>query len=310
MSNQIRIRKIRNDLKWLGLILPFVLILLVFAYYPVMQCIAGSFYKIPDIGNVYSGTFNGLGNYKVVFSDKRFITSTYITFALMLYSLLYIPLAFLFACLINNLGKGKLQSVFRVIFFTPYVIPMVAVIMIFQVFLKGSDGTLNVLLSNLVGKEIITGWLSDPSIARFGVSIISNYSNLPYGIIIFLAGLQSIPSELYEAASIDGANAVQKLRRITLPGIIGTAFFLITTQIIFGFQRVTDLLIVGLGRPVGAPGGSLQSLMMYIYQLSFYSNTSISFNYGVVFAATTLLVAIILIVTLLVFFFTKKIRNG
>lgn len=303
-------KSLKNEIKWLGFVLPFILLLFVFRYYPIFQAIYGSFHRVAEIGSVYTSPFNGLDNYRQIFADKRFLNSTGITFALMGWSLCYIPIAFIIAYAVNSLGKSKLQSGLRVAFFAPYVVPQVAIIMIFQVFLYTNGGVLNSLLSAMAGQPVAIGWLSDPSLGRIGVSIISNYADLPYGVIICMAGLQTIPSELLEAAEIDGANSLQRLRRIVIPNMRGIFSFMLITQVIWGFQRITDLLFVGMGQPVGNPGGSLQSLMMYIYQQSFYREAGAlsTSNYGVIFAMTIILFVIIMAVTLLNLLLTRK-RN-
>ncbi|MCL1855004.1 MAG: sugar ABC transporter permease [Clostridia bacterium] len=298
----------KNELKWLGFVLPLILLLFLFRYYPIFQAIYGSFHRVAEIGNSYASPFVGLANYRQLFADPRFANSTFITFALMGWSLCYIPIAFIMAYAVNSLGKGKLQSGFRVAFFSPYVVPNVAIVMIFQVFLQTNGGVLNTILSMFAGRQVTIGWLSDPTLARMGVSIISNYYDLPYGIIICMAGLQTIPSELLEAAEIDGANSFQRLRRIVIPNMRGIFSFMLVTQVIWGFQRITDLLFVGMGQPTGNPGGSLQSLMMYIYQLSFFRSggTGATSNYGVIFALTIILFAIIMVVTALNLILTGK----
>jgi len=293
-------RTLRNEFKWLGFTMPLVGLLLVISYYPIFYALYGSFVDVSEMDGVFASPFTGLSNYQYVFNDPRFYRATYVTFALMLLSLIYIPIAFLLAYGINSLGKGKLQSVFRVAFFAPYVIPSVAVVMIFQVLLDTNGGVLNAIISSITGQNVFIGWLSSPDLARIGVSFISNYSSLPFGIIICMAGLQAIPDELLEAAQIDGANSFQRMIRIVMPNMFGIFVFLIVTQVIFGFQRIVDLIIVSRGWPTGAPGGSLQSLMMLIYEQSFFRHAvTASVNYGTTYALTIILFLIILTVTLL-----------
>jgi ABC-type sugar transport system permease subunit len=289
----------------------FFVVTAIFIYYPMLQSFVGSFLKVTDIKNVFGSPFFGIKNYIAVFSDTRIYESFYITFKLMALSLIYIPISFMIAYWINGIKNRKLQSFFRVSFFLPYVIPIVALVMIFQVILQSEGGVLNNILSLIIGKHVTIGWLSSSKIARYGVSIISNYASLPFGIIICLAGLQTIPVEIMEAASIDGAGPVSKLFKIVLPNMFGIFTFLIVTQVIAGFQRITDLLIAGGvgGQVTGAPGGSLQSVMLLIYQISFYSATSKNFNYGTVFATTNLLVLCILLVTIILFALLKKIQR-
>ena len=296
----IKLKKwdIKQEIKWFLFMLPIMLTMAVFIYYPFLQDVFKSFFYIPEVNELHMSNFVGLNNYVQVFKDPRFLHALYITFILMLMSLVFIPIGFIIAFMINNVSNKKLQAVFRISFFFPYVIPYVAIILIFQVFLQQSGGVLNAWLSVISGHDVAIGWLGDPRFARIGVSIILNYSKLPYGIIICLAGLQAIPNEIYESADIDGANVFQKLLRITVPNMRGIFTFLFISQVIFGFQRITDLIINGLGHPTGAPAGSLQSIMMLIFELSFFRTVSVAPNYGYVYAMNIVLAGIILLVTI------------
>jgi len=305
-------KNLKNEFKWLLFVLPLILMILVISYYPIFYAFYGSFRRVPEMAEVFNSPFTGLDNYRFMLNDPRFGQATFITFALMGWSLVYIPLSFVIAYAINSFGKSRLQSVFRIAFFAPYVIPSVATLMIFQVFLQTSGGALNSLLSIIAGQEIAVGFLSDPNIARMGVSIISNYSSLPFGIIICMAGLQTIPQEILESAEMDGANTLQRLFHIVVPNMKGIFTFLLVMQVINGFQRITDLIIIGMGWPTGFPGGSLMSLMMLIYQQSFFRQGAIELNanFGVVYAMTISLFLMIMMVTLLNLFLTRKKSDG
>ncbi len=142
-------------------------------------------------------------------------------------------------------------------------------VLIFQVVLKSNGGLLNNALSFLTGQKISIGWLTDSHYSRFGATILNVWSTLGYNMLINLASLQSIPTEIYEAAEVDGANAWKRWLYITIPQMTSCFVFLFITSIINGLARFTDLFIIGGNTPIGRPGGTLQTILMYIYQFSF-----------------------------------------
>lgn len=176
----------------------------------------------------------------------------------------------------------------------PHIITGVSVIVIFQYILKGNGGLLNHFLSRIIGKKITIGWISDPRYSRFGATILWIWMHLGFTMLLCLANLQSVPTELYEAASIDGATPGKCLRYITIPLMRSCFTFLLITGIIDGFSRFTDLFILGGNSPAGSPNNTLQSILMYIYQYSFeWPNT------GMASAGAVVLLIIIMFITLI-----------
>ena len=220
-------------------------------------------------------------------------------------SLVSIPVGFILASLINNVGKGKWQSFFRVGYYFPNIITGVSVVLIFQVVLKANGGLLNNALSMLTGHEIAIGWLSDSHYSRFGATILSVWGSIGYSMLINLASLQSIPSEIYEAAEVDGANALKQWWYITIPQMTSCFAFLFITSIINGLARFSDLFIIGGNTSAGRPGGTLQTILMYIYQFSFESP-----QYGIASAGAMILFILTFVITLINLkmtgFFKKK----
>ena len=206
--------------------------------------------------------------------------------------LLSIPLGFILASLINGIGKGIWQGFFRVGYYFPNIITGVSVILVFQVVLKTNHGMLNSLLSFLTGHEVAIGWLSDSKYAQFGATILYVWQNLGYSMLINLANLQSVPQEIYEAAEVDGANGLQRWFYITIPQMKTCFAFLFITGMINGLARFTDLFIIGGNSPSGRPGGTLQTILMFIYQFSFESP-----QYGIASAGAMILFVITFIVT-------------
>ena len=208
--------------------------------------------------------------------------------------LLTIPVGFLLAVLINSLGRGKLQEFFRVGFYLPNIITGVSVYLIFRVVLMGDGGLLNNFLSAITGRQIRIGWLADPKFARWGVTIIWVWMNMGYSMLMNLANLQSIPTDLYDAASIDGANALQKLVCITIPNMKSCFALLFVTGMINGLARFTDIFILSGSDSYGGAGGTLQTILMYVFQFSFETP-----NYGVASAGSMVLFVLVFIMTMI-----------
>ncbi|HXT34922.1 MAG TPA: sugar ABC transporter permease, partial [Chloroflexota bacterium] len=180
---------------------------------------------------------------------------------------------------------------FRTLFYIPSVIAGVAVAAIWMWTLNGQFGLLNYLLS-FIG---ITGpdWLGDPNFALYALVLISLWG-VGGGAVIYLAGLQNIPSQLYEAAAIDGAGVLARFRRITLPLLSPTIFFLLVTGIIASFQTFTTVYILsGVNRdqPIGAPEDSTLFYLLYLYQQAF---TSSKFGYAAAMAWVGALISLVL----------------
>lgn len=261
--------KLKTNLTWYSFIVVSLLTVLLLVYLPTLTTIVYSFSDVDLQG--FGTTFVGLKNYNLIFSMKGFWTSILNTLGLAALGLITIPLGFLLASAINSLGKTRTQSAFRVMFYMPNIITGVSVILIFQVVLKGNDGMLNGFLSALVGRSVNIGWLSSSNYSWFGATILLVWANLGYAMLINLASLQSISTELYEAASIDGANAFRKMLSITIPNMRSCFSFLFVTTMISGLARFTDLYIIGGNSASGKPGGTLQTILMFIFQYSFDS---------------------------------------
>lgn len=282
----------RESLKWYPFILPSILCLIVMTYIPTFSSLRYSFYNINAIGS--EGTFVGLKNYQSLFSNAAFLRSLKNTVILILYGYSVIPLGMILASLVNSLGKTKTQSFFRIGFFIPNVVSSISVILVFKYVLLKDGGLLNAALSGLLGREVAIGWLVDPDINKLGVTILSVWQNLGYTMLICLAGLQSIPHELYEAAEVDTANALQRWWHITVPNMKSIFAFLFITSTINGFSRFTDLYVLSYNSASGGSRSSLQSLMMYIYQFSFENP-----KFGFSSAGVMVLFAIVMVVTLI-----------
>lgn len=284
-------RIIRENLTWYSFIIVTLLTVIFLVYVPTVTTVV---FSVSDVSlKGLTTTYVGFKNFNVIFSMKAFWQSIINTLGLAVLGLTVIPLGFLLANTINNLGRGPLQAFFRVAYYMPNIITGVSVILIFQVVLKGNDGMLNRFLSEVLGRKITIGWLSSSKYAWYGATVLYLWAHLGYSMLVNLSSLQAIPSELYEAAAIDGANGFQRLWRITVPNMKSCFVFLFVTGMITGLARFTDLYIIGGNSASGKPGGTLQTILMFIFQYSFDSP-----QYGISSAGAVVLFALTMIFTL------------
>ncbi len=285
--------KIKKQIVWYSFLIVSIVTLIALTYIPMLQSVKYSFFDIQVIG-FGDDKFVGFQNYEKIMNNASFLKSIGNTFLLAFLSLISIPVGFILATLINNIGKGKWQSFFRVGYYFPNIITGVSVVLIFQIVLKANGGLLNNALSFLTGQDVTIGWLSDSHFSRFGATILSVWGNMGYAMLINLASLQSIPSEIYEAAEVDGANGIKQWWYITIPQMKSCFAFLFITSMINGLARFTDLFIIGGNASAGRPGGTLQTIMMYIYQFSFETP-----QYGIASAGAMILFVMTFVITLI-----------
>lgn len=291
-NKRITKRIVRNNLVAYSFIIVSLVTLFVLVYIPMASTVDYSFRRIGIVG--FGDEWVGLENYRMLFSQSIFWKAVGNTILMAVMGLLTIPVGFILAVMINSLGRGRLQEFFRVGFYLPNIITGVSVYLIFRVVLMTDGGLLNNFLSTLTGQEVRIGWLADPKFGRWGVTIIWVWMNAGYSMLMNLASLQSIPTDLYEAASIDGANAIQKLISITIPNMKSCFALLFVTGMINGLARFTDIYILSGMDCYGGAGGTLQTILMYVYQFSFETP-----NYGVASAGAMVLFALVFVMTMI-----------
>lgn len=283
-----RVRLNRKSVTGYLFVLPLVAALLVFDIYPIIQSFHISFLN----DNGVSGRYVGLSNYTDVLTDPQFWSAFYNTVYMGVLGVVFgIPISFICASLIHALPVGK--GFFKAVYFAPNVTSTVALAIVFTYLFYPTDhGLVNIPLGWLhIGP---LGWFSDPRFARLGIVIMDLWHGIGYSMLIWLAGLQSVPRELYEAAAVDGANGLRKWWYITIPSIKPIFFFVVVMGTIGAFKRFTDVFVIGGAD--GAPGGVLSTLMVYIYRYAFTS-----FEFGRASAASFITFAFIILVTLLNF---------
>lgn len=279
-------RLTREDAVGFLFMTPLFLSIVVFAVYPMVDTFIKSFYQTTGIT---PGVFVGLDNYVNCFNNPDFHQAAGNTFYIGALSILIgIPGSFILASLLNNVVYGK--AFFRSIYFLPNIMSLVATAMIFKyIFHPNNEGIANFILSWFgIGPY---GWFTDPKMAGFGVVLMSAWK-IGYTAIIFLAGLQSIPRELYEAASIDGAGELRKWWSITIPSMRSIFVFMIILLTITQMRRFSDVYVIGT--PTGNPAGVLMTIVLYIYRAAFKG-----WQVGYASAVAYVLFAITLVLTLI-----------
>jgi len=264
--------------------LPYIIFFLAFVAYPLIF----SFVLIFHRWNIVTPMeWIGLKNFERLFHDPLFgkaITNT-LTF-LLIHIPLQIIIALLLALLLNS--KVKMRGLFRAIYFLPVVVSGVAVTILWQQLYSYDYGVLNALLK-AIGLPSVP-WLVDASWAMPSVAIMATWKNVGIYIVLFLVGLQSIPVELYEAASLDGASRFRQFRHITIPMLNPTVIVVVVLSTIGGFSLFIEPYVLTGGGPMQ----STLSGMLYIYNQAFYfGHMGYAATLGFVFALIILAVVLI-----------------
>lgn len=222
------------------------------------------------------------------------------------FALMAIPLATIPALLLANLLNSKIPGMtfFRAVYFLPSVAAVVGIALVWQLLFNATVGYINYAITSVIqflnglGADVTdpqVRWLSSSNTALLSVVIMAAWQLIGYNTVLFLAGLQNIPGELYEAATVDGAGSWAKFWRITLPLLAPTTFFVLTTTIIRVMQVFDEVFILIPTNPAG-PGNSTLTLTIYLYQKGFQR-----FEQGYASAIAWVLFALIFVVTLLQF---------
>lgn len=216
--------------------------LLVLNIIPIFQTIYKSFFQTGAFGR--GDRFVGFANYMKMFSDSQVWQSLLNTFV---YAILEVPISILISLVLAALLNRKMKgcSMYRTIYFLPMVAAPAAVAMVWRCLYNSEFGFLNHMLK-AIGLGPVN-WISDPNIALISVAIVGIWSVIGYNMVLFLAGLQEIPGDYYEAAEIDGAGPVRQFLSITIPLISPTMFFVTTTRVIAAMQ-VFDVIYMMIDR--------------------------------------------------------------
>lgn len=255
--------------------------------------IASAYFSFTRYTVIEPPEFIGFENYRALISEDLFRVSFYNTIYLTGFGVLStIVTSLALALLLNQKLRGI--SIYRTIFFVPSITPLVANAVIWTLFLNGKYGLINYVLSWFGVKG--PAWLADPRWAKPAL-IMMGIWGVGQSVVIYLAGLQGIPLELYEAAEVDGAGIIAKFKYITWPLLSPTTFFILITSTIAHFQMFVQPYVMTQGGPADAT-------MTYVYLL--YNKAFGWFKMGEACAMAWMLFILVILLTLLQFYFSKK----
>lgn len=297
MTNPKKSNLKNSDNMWAYLMLsPFLIFFVLFVLYPLLK---NFYYSFTNYNLGEKSDFIGLSNYFELFQDYWFLEALKNTAIYALFSVIFLTALGLFISILLN-NRTKLIKTARMAMIFPYATSMVAVSMIWLYLLDPTIGYINKLLIS-VGVNNPPYWLDNPDLALPSLILINIWKNLGYCMIIYLAGLQSIPAQLYEAAMIDGAGVVQKHRYITLPQLGPITFFVLINNCIEAFKTFEQVQIMTQGGPITAT----TTVVHQIYQRAFND-----FRMGYASAMSVVLFVIIFAVTLMNFRVFKNLAGG
>lgn len=278
----------RREALWAyAFIAPWTVGFIIFTIGPML---ASLFFSFTDYNIVESPHWIGITNYVNLFNDDLFWHSLKITFK---FAVIALPLGLVFSYLIAVLLNLKIAgiNIWRTIYFLPSVIAGVAVALLWARIFDPKFGILNPILANFGIKG--PGWFSDPDWAMSALVIMSLWG-VGGNVIIYLAGLQGVPTDLYDAAKVDGATALQRFWYVTLPMTTPVIFYNLVLGLIGTFQYFTEVYVIS-----GGTGGPARATLFY--NLYLYQNAFRYFHMGYASTMAWVLFIIVLGLTLLIF---------
>jgi multiple sugar transport system permease protein len=293
-------RVAEGDLWGWVFVFPAVFLLIIWHFAPALYALVLSF--LDNFNFLRPPEWGGLENYAALLRDPVFWQSLLNSFW---YVVGTVPLGILIATLTAILLNEKVRglTLFRTLYFLPYITALTAAAAVWKWIYNSDFGLLNAILGTKVAWldnpngifAILTGlelpqWASGPSVALCAIMVMSIWHHLGYSVVILLAGLQSIPSEYYEAASLDGASWWDRVRHITFPLLSATTFFLAITGLIGAFQVFTQILVL---TPDGGQLKDTTTIVKYLYDKGFRDS-----NYSYASAMAFALFVIVFVMTL------------
>lgn len=273
----------RSTLLAFGLLAPSLILLTLFTYWPVAQVFWQSLHNQQKVGGPQG--FVGLANFAALFADAAFrkaLTNNLLYAIGTVIPSLVLALGFAMALV----RSSRVNALFRSLFFLPVLIPLVAAASIFLFIFLPNAGLLDYHLAKLA----ISGpnWLGDPDIALYSIMGLTIWKNAGYYMLFFLAGLQAVPADAYEAAILDGANPWQRLRYVTLPYLKPTIGFVLVIGLINVVTQVDHVFVL----TKGGPSDSTNLLLFYVYQQAVES-----YDAGRAAAGTLVMLALLLVIS-------------
>lgn len=291
MKKMTKAQRIENRDGWLFMA-PAMVIFLTLVVFAIIASFLLAFTEWNFLSGLKGIKFVGLDNFIKLFTrDRKFKMALGNT---ILYAVTVAPisilLALVFAYMIND--KVYFKKFNRLCFFVPYISSMVALAAVFR-FLFRSDGPINLILTTL-GVQEVPKWLTNSTLCKIPIICAMVYAGIGFNLIVYMAALQNVPRELYEAAEVDGASKGKQFFKITLPMLSPTTFYLCIVRLIAAFKAFSAINIMG-------SSGNAPSLVTEIY-----ANAFTSYKFGYASAEAWVLVAVILVVTAIQFWGQKK----
>ena len=244
---------------------PGLILFAIFTVYALYTSFMLSFHEWNLIGD--EKRFVGLDNYREVLQDENFHEAIRNT---VYFTVVSVPvtmiIALFLAVLLNTQIRGL--AIFRTAFYLPVITPLVVAAIIWSWLYQADTGLLNYYLQQLGIIEEPVYWLGNRDTAMPAVIAMNVWKGIGFNMIVYLAGLQAVPPEFYEAAEVDGAGWWDRFRRITLPLIAPTTFFLLVINTVGAMKAFTQVFVMTQGGPPG-PGGSTTTIVYWIYQQAF-----------------------------------------
>ena len=265
-------------------IVPALILFLIFMVYPIIKGFSMSFYSWSGLSD--NAQFIGLENFKTLFSDAYFLKALKNTgFLMVVFPLLTIIFSLLLAIFLTQ-GKLKEKNFYRLIFFFPNVLSMVVIGVLFTYVYDPSIGILNSFLEKIGLDAWAHAWLGDPKTVLWAVALAMVWQAVGYYMVIYMAGLDGIPPELYEVADIEGASFAQKFRYVTLPMI----WEIVRVTLVFFITGVFNLSFIFVKVMTGGgPDGNSEVLLTYMYKQAF---TNANYGYAMAIGVVIFIMAI------------------
>ncbi len=279
-------RSRRENLAGYLFILPGLIGFATFIAFPTIFSLFLSFTEWSFTAGFKAIKWIGIDNYRQLLGDYKFIASAKNT---ILYALVTVPATMVLGLLSAVISRDfvYLKATIRTLMFVPYVSSMVAVAVVWMVVLHPTYGPVNTALKAL-GVKDPPGWFASLEWAMWANIVMGVWMHIGYYMIVYRAGLTGIPESLYESAKLDGANAWQRLRYITVPGVSPTSLFLLVIGIINAF-KLFDQIVVTTN---GGPGTATYVFSLYIYSLAFryyrmgYASSIAMIMFGIIMVIT------------------------
>lgn len=273
-------------------LLPALAIFGMFFYFPFLQSI---YYSFTEWNGIKAPRFIGFDNYKYLFQDAQMLDGMKNTLKMVVFGLIVQnPLALLLALLLNR--KFRTRGFLRTSFYLPVIISLVVTSIVWGELLK-YDGFVNGLLEPIIGEAHVQDWLGTVSTSFPTIMLLTQWQGIGYCALIYLAGLQSIPTDVYEAADIEGAKGFALFRHVTFPMLMSSVTIVLFLTIV-GALRLFDLPFLLTN---GGPGSSSYTLFLAVYNSAFKNQ-----SYGYATAGGIVLALFIIAVTVVQLGITRK----